>query len=168
MNKAKLKSYYANGTSVYRKDLENKIIVYNEHLYTNSEDIFLISNGVSIIALNNDFGMEKVETNLGNSLSKIFNDFTYNFTLQNIDITDDILSEKEKEFNFKENYATDIKENEITNYGVNMKLFNIIKGLIKGNKVSLLTKYSFDYNYVIKIENTKTNEVAYLLPIRTY
>ena len=49
-----------------------------------------------------------------------------------------------------------------------MKLFNIIKGLIKGNKVSLLTKYSFDYNYVIKIENTKTNEVAYLLPIRTY
>ena len=55
MNKAKLKSYYANGTSVYRKDLENKIIVYNEHLYTNSEDIFLISNGVSIIALNNDF-----------------------------------------------------------------------------------------------------------------
>ena len=80
MNKAKLKSYYANGTSVYRKDLENKIIVYNEHLYTNSEDIFLISNGVSIIALNNDFGMEKVETNLGNSLSKIFNDFTYNFT----------------------------------------------------------------------------------------
>lgn len=41
--------------------------------------------------------------------------------------------------------------------------------MIKADKIEIHTKFGFNsYMYVIVIMNTKTNEIGYLLPIRTY
>ena len=52
-------------------------------------------------------------------------------------------------------------------YSINMKLFKKINTIIKGNAFSILeNKDKTSYcKYIIKLENTKTNEVGYMLPM---
>lgn len=119
------------------------------------ENGYLITDTCSIIKLNqtNDLQVEKDIF----GLTRFFEDFTMNFEKiedlkLNFDLkTQDILiTEEEKR------------------YSINIKLAKRIKRIINYNNVELLRKYNCGYNYVIKLENTKTQEIAFLLPMRSF
>ena len=161
MNKVYLKSYYANMSTreEHIRKYKNKCMEYNTN--------YLITDTYSIIKLNETYNMEI--TNDNGIIEKIFDDFKFNFNLNKVDITKDLENFEEKNFRFIKEYSGDIKEEtEIIKYGVDMKRLNNIKKIIKANKIEIVSKYSYDYMYAIKLENTKTNEYAYLLPIRVY
>ena len=147
MNKAILKKFYVNGSAKTRKDLEKRFIKY--------ENVFLISNGYSIIALNDNYDMENMEIKFGSCLIKNFNNFETNYH-QEKDITLNVFNETKDHFDIDEYYS------------INMKLLNIIKGLIRANKVYLLTIDCNGRVPIIKMINEKTKEIAYLLLERNY
>lgn len=166
MNKVYLKSYYANMNKQYKDKYNNKCIECITDYNTNEKG-YLITDTYSIIKLNETYNMEI--TNDSGIIEKMFNDFKFGFNLNKVDITNDILECEKENFNLKKEYSGDIKEEtEIIKYGVDMKRFNTIKNIIKANKIEIVSKYSYDYMYAIKIENTKTNEYAYLLPTRKF
>lgn len=157
MNKQVLKSYFVG--SLKQEELKENCFSY--------KDSYLISNGYSIVKLNKNYGMNISVDKL--SLNKIYEDFEYNFNLHTLDITQDIVNCQLSEYVFVKEYSSDIKEeNEIINYGVDIKKLNKIKKLIKANVINIKTKYSSGYMYVIELVNTKTSEKAYLLPIRVF
>ena len=78
----------------------------------------------------------------------------------------------ENNFEFKSKYLPIWAEEEHIDdkYSINMKLFKKINTIIKGNEFSILENKdkigcSWSLRYVIKLENTKTNEIGYMLPM---
>lgn len=119
------------------------------------ENGYLITDTCSIIKLNqtNDLQVEKDIF----GLTRFFEDFIMNYEKiedlkLNFDLkTQDILIPEEEK-----------------RYSINIKLAKRIKRIINYNNVELLRKYNCGYNYVIKLENKKTKEIAFLLPMRSF
>ncbi len=166
MNKLNLNRYFNKIKKDGCTELKGKYTIYKEP----QKDYYIISNTYSIVLLNSDYGvLTQYQGKLSESIKHICNDFQYNYTLKKIDITNEVNACNEDVFRCVTEYVGDIKEeNIITNYGVCIKLYNNIKNLIKANKAYLLTGYNYDCNYVIKIENTKTGEIGYLLPVKIF
>ena len=146
MNKRNLKTYINSS--------DKPILMGNCFKY---DDSYLISDKYSIIKLNDNYTLNVIDNN--DILSRFMYDFENNY---------------EKQYNLVINYeldnqsiVNDDKGNSI--FGVNIKMVKRIKSIINFNAASVLRKYSFnDYTFLIKLENTNTNEVAYLLPTRVY
>lgn len=144
MNKRVLKSYL--------KGSKREILELNCFRY---KDSFLISDSYSIIKLNNNYDLQ-VQDKDTTGLCKFYEDFENNF-------------ETFKEFEPLEVSIMQIDDK----YEINMGLLKKINNIIKGNKFTILENKdkigcSWSLRYVIKIENTKTNEVGYLLPMRKF
>ena len=124
------------------------------------ENGYLITDNYSVIKLNNNYDLQVNEDKYG--VSRIYHDFDMNYNYIQ-DLTSYINYDmEEQELNI---------ELENKRYSMNIKLIKRIKKLINFDKVELLSTYSMfvnEYNYVIKLTNTKTNEVAYLLPMKVY
>lgn len=169
MNKVYLKRFM--------KDIHNDKKAEQENKYIKYDDRYLISNNCSVVLLNSDYGV-LTENNgkIKDTIKNIYEDFRDRFCLNAVDITDEINNfntsedEEEKDFKFKKEYACDIKEEkEIVDFGIDLKKLEIIKKMIKADKIEIHTKFGFNsYMYVIEIKNTKTNEIGYLLPIKIY
>lgn len=142
MNKRVLQSYLNKNT---REILKNNCFKYGDN--------YFISDSYSIIKLNNNYNLNIKDDEL--KIHKFYEQFTNDYELFS-----KYIPLFEKEFDNIDN-----------DYGINLKLFSKIKNIIKANEFSIL-KNDKTYNggtlYVIKLENTKTNEVAYLLPVRNF
>lgn len=169
MNKVDLKRYMKDITEDRKREQENKYVSYG--------DKYLISNYCSAILLNDSYGLEKnTNEDFKQCVVKIFENFKNNFIFGRVDITEDIINFNCENyingFMFKKEYATDIKkEKDITDYGIDLKKLKTIKGMIKADKIELYKQkgtYGDYVCYVIKLENTKTKEYGFLLPIRSY
>jgi len=145
MNKRTLKTYLNSSNK--------ELLMGNCFKYGNS---YLVSDSYSIIQLNDSYDLNINDNQL---LPTFIDDFKWNY---------------EKQYDLVINYeldnqsiVNDDKGNSI--FGVNIKMVKRIKSIINFNEASVLRKFSYnDYNYIIKLENTNTNEVAYLLPTREY
>lgn len=119
------------------------------------ENGYLITDTYSIIKLNQTNDLQVEKDIMG--VTKIFEDFSMNY---------------EKKEDLKLDF--DLKEQDILiteeekRYAINIKLAKRIKKIINYNNVELLRKGNYSYNYVIKLENTKTQEIAFLLPMRSF
>ena len=138
MNKRVLKSYLKGSK---REILELNCFKYN--------DSYLISDSYSVIKLNDNYDLQVQDKDIM-SLYKFYEDFEWNFEFKSKYIP--IWAEEE---HFDDKYV------------INMKLFKKINTIIKGNEFSILeNKDKTSYcKYIIKLENTKTNEVGYMLPM---
>ena len=146
MNKTNLKSYYANIGK--HKKLINKVIPYEDNTC-------LISDSVSIIRLNDNYGLEELEDKvMGNYLVKYYDKFVYNYDFYTR--LYDVLECTEEEYNFKDNWS------------INMKKLKKIVKLIKADVINIVRNENDYAEYVIHILNTKTNEHGYLLPCKKY
>ena len=141
MNKRVLKSYL--------KGSKREILELNCFRY---KDSYLISDSYSVIKLNDNYDLQVQDKDIM-GLYKFYEDFEWNFEFL-------------KEFEYKdvESIAIDDK------YEIQMKLFKKIKTIIKGNEFSILeNKDKTSYcKYIIKLENTDTNEIGYMLPMCKY
>lgn len=143
MNKRTFKTYINKAASI-RPILEN-CFKYG--------DKFLVSDTYSIVILNNNYDLEVKEDTL--QLSGFLEKWSTNYEeLKEIQAPID----KDKQ---------DLIDND---FCINNKLFLRIKRLISANKFTILeNKDTKEFmRYLIKLENTKTKEKAYLLPCRTY
>lgn len=141
MNKRVLKSYL--------KGSKREVLELNCFKYKGS---FLISDSYSVIKLNDNYDLQVQDKDIM-SLYKFYEDFETNFKFLSKYIP--IWAEVEH---------IDDK------YDINMKLFKKINTIIKGNEFSILeNKDKTSYcKYIIKLENTKTNEVGYMLPMKKF
>lgn len=143
MNKRTFKSYVNKAASI-RPILEN-CFKYG--------DKFLVSDTYSIVVLNKNYDLEVKDDTLGLS----------GFLLKWATMFEEL----------KEIQAPTDKDSQdkIDNdFCINNKLFLRIKRLISANKFTILEnkdKNEF-MRYLIKLENTKTKEKAYLLPCKSY
>lgn len=119
------------------------------------ENGYLITDTYSIIKLNQTNDLQVEKDIMG--ITKFFEDFSMNYEkIEDLDLN----------FNLDEQ---DILINEEERkYAINIKIAKRIKRIINYNNVELLRKYNYGYNYVIKLENTKTQEIAFLLPMRSF
>lgn len=141
MNKRVLKSYLKGS----RKELlETSCFEY--------KDSYLISDSYSVIKLNDNYDLQIQDKDIM-SLYKFYEDFEWNFEFKNNIEPLDV-----------EHMKIDDK------YEIQMKLFKKINTIIKGNVFSILeNKDKTSYcKYIIRLENTKTNEVGYMLPMRKF
>lgn len=141
MNKRVLKSYLKGSK---REILELNCFKYN--------DSYLISDSFSVIKLNDNYDLQVQDKNIM-SLYKFYEDFETNFEFL-------------KEFEYKEVESIVIDDK----FEIQGKLLKKIKNIIKANNYSILeNKDKTSYcKYIIKLENTDTNEVGYMLPMRKY
>lgn len=145
MNKRIFKSYLKGST---RNILQENCF---EH-----DNGYLISDSFSIIKLNQTYDLKINNDELG--LSKLFDNFKDNYNTS---------------YTFK-NLNADNEDRAPINetYSINVKLYNKIKSIIKADWCTILEPNNKENNYagapIIKLENTKTKELAYLLPMRTY
>ena len=141
MNKRVLKSYL--------KGSKREILELNCFKY---KDSYLISDSYSVIKLSNNYDLQVQDKDIM-GLYKFYEDFEWNFEFL-------------KEFEYKdvENIAIDDK------FEIQGKLLKKIKAIIKGNTFSILeNKDKTSYlKYIIKVENTESNEVGYMMPMRKY
>lgn len=146
MNKRDLKSYMNNKTNS-RELLKNKCF--------KSDDKYIISDSYSIIILNDNYGLEVAEDTY--NINSFRDSFENGFE---IDYTFFVIPEDNE----------DMYEPINENYGINIKLFKRINKVIKGNSYAILKNLKSDYYtpFIIKLENTKTKEVGYMLPMRKY
>ena len=146
MNKRYLKSYMNNKTNSTEL-LKNKCF--------KSEDKYIISDSHSIIILNDNYGLEVAEDIY--KMNSFRDSFENGFE---IDYTFFVIPEDNE----------DMYEPINENYGINIKLFKRINKVIKGNSYAILKNLkSDDYTpFIIKLENNKTKEVGYMLPMRKY
>ena len=125
--------------------------------YVENESKYVFTNAYSILLL------KKIENDCSLSDNKVFDsvinyvrDFEnyqdYGTRLDAVKLEEDKIIVKEKD----------------KKYGVDAKSFNIILDIIKPTKISVLNKWYFDWEYIIKFENQDTEEIAYLLPTRTF
>lgn len=141
MNKRVLKSYLKGSK---REILELNCFKYN--------DSYLISDSYSVIKLNDNYDLQVQDKDIM-SLYKFYEDFEWNFEFKNniepLDVSIMKIDDKHE---------------------IQMKLFKKINAIIKGNAFSILeNKDKNSYcKYIIKLENTKTNEVGYMLPMKKY
>lgn len=120
------------------------------------EGKYLISDGYSVVLLNDTRGLEIKEDLLG--ISKHYE------------------SMQENRVTFTELNTRLIKEDKrdtiplgIDNYELNIRLAQNIIKLIKANKVEVLEDTIYKYAHpIIKISNDKTGEIGLLLPMRKY
>lgn len=140
MNKRILKSYLKNSK---RKLLVTSCFKYN--------DKFLISDSYSIILLNDNYDLDIKDDTL--CLYNHYESFKNNFEIA---------------FTFFTPLETDEPIDE--NYEINYKIFNKIKNIIKADNYAVLENKNKDsyMKYIIKLENRKTKEHGYLLPMRRY
>ena len=146
MNKQALKSYLTNKSN-------NREILRNNCF--KSEDKYIISDSYSIIVLNDNYNLEIQDDkyNMNGFRYNFENNFEIDYTFFN---TDD----------FKDKEYEPINEN----YGINVKLFKRINNIIKGNSYAILKNLKTDdyIPFIIKLENNKTKEVGYMLPMRKF
>lgn len=143
MNKRSLESYLKKND---REILRNNCFRY--------EDNYLISDSYSVIKLNDNYNLNVVDDILG--VCKIFDNFSNNFEFyKNIDSFED---------NDEHYVPIDDK------FGINTKLFNRIKKVINAKDFAILKNKGInDYIlFIIRLENSKTKEMAYMLPMRKY
>lgn len=143
MNKRTFKSYVNKAASV-RPILENCF---------KYEDKFLISDTYSIVILNKSYDLEVKEDTL--QLSGFLLKWATMFEeLKEIQAPTD----KDKQDKIDDTFE------------INNKLFLRIKRLISANKFTILENKNTNefMRYLIKLENTKTKEKAYLLPCKKY
>ena len=146
MNKRSLKSYMNNRTNP-KKEL--KINCFK------SDDKYIISDSYSIILLNNNYHLEVNQDKYGlNAIRDRFEngfevDYTFMTPLEDNDEMYEPINDK---------------------YGINIKLFKRINNVIKGNSFAVLKSLkSDDYTpFIIRLENTKTKEIGYMLPMRKF
>ena len=146
MNKRDLKSYMNNKTNS------------NDLLKTKcfkSDNKYIISDSYSIIILNDNYGLEVSDDtyNINSFRDRFENGFEIDYTFFTIPEDNEDMYEPINE-----------------NYGINIKLFKRINKVIKGTSYAILKNLkSDDYTpFIIKLENTKTNEIGYMLPMRKY
>lgn len=143
MNKRVFKSYVS-------KAIKRRPILENCFKYG---DKFLISDIYSIVVLNKNYDLEVKEDTLS------FNGFLEKWSTMFEELRE-IQAPTDKD-----------KQDEIDkDFCINNKLFLRIKRLINANKFTILEnkdKNEF-MRYLIKLENTKTKEKAYLLPSKMY
>lgn len=116
---------------------------------------YVISDTYSIVCLKNNYGLNVVEEK--------DNSITYNGLK-------DYLERFKNETRLKEKIDVDFNEDlyEIDNdYSISIKALKEIKNLIKANNFEILEIENY-WKYIIKIENTKTYEIGYLLPCRKH
>ena len=147
MNKQKLRTYL-NGANKYRyNDLRNNCIKVNDN--------YIISDTFSLIKLNSNYGLNIMQDTKGliGMLDRFENNYEIDYTFMTpikLDTTDD------------ECYINEI-------YMINKKLFSKINNVIKGNSYAILKSLNKnDEAPIIRLENTKTKEVAYMLPMRRF
>ena len=138
MNKRVLKSYL--------KGSKREILELNCFKYNNS---YLISDSFSVIKLNDNYDLQVQDKDIM-SLYKFYEDFENNFEFL-------------KEFEYKEVESIVIDDK----FEIQGKLLKKINTIIKANNYSILeNKDKTSYcKYIIKLENTETNEVGYMLPM---
>ena len=116
---------------------------------------YLVTDTCSIIKLNKTNDLQVEKDIMG--ITKFFEDFSMNY---------EKIEDLKLDFDLEEQ---DILINEEKKrYAINIKLAKRIKRIINYNNVELLRKYNCGYNYVIKLENKKTKEIAFLLPMRSF
>lgn len=138
MNKRELQRYLNRGCK--KKEGLNRCIIYDNK--------YLISDGFSVIALNNNPGVDISESLYG--LERIYDDF--------------IKLEPECEVLYKkgEQYLI-INED----YAVSSFLINNINTIIKGDRY-IVVRQSINTTPILKIVNSKTGEYAFILPVKVY
>ena len=149
MEKRAFRTYLNNGSKDYLK--------VNCFEYENG---YLVTDTYSIIKLNQTNDLQVNKDIMG--IINIFKEFDMNYTkLKDLEINFDL---DKQNIQFEEWLKDDKK------YSIDIKLAKRIKRIINFDKVELLYIYKnvYGYNYVIKLENTKTNEKAYLLPMRVF
>jgi hypothetical protein len=138
MNKVNLKRYLNNKNN--KEKLKTSCVKDN--------DKYIISNSFSVTVLNDNYGLDIMSDKYGlirfkdefDSLNDIFKTFT---ELQdNEEMVEPIDSE----------------------YGINIKLFKEVNNLIKADKYTILEFKNRFEKYIIKLENTRSGEYAYILP----
>ena len=140
MNKRVLKSYLKGSN---KQILETSCFAYDNG--------FIICDSYSVIKLNDTNDLEVNKDILG--VCKFYDDFSNNF-------------EFIREFELVDTECIQIDDK----FEIQVKLLKRIKTIIKGNAFSILeNKDKTSYlKYIIKIENTKTNEVGYMMPMRKF
>jgi hypothetical protein len=144
MNKQKLRTYL-NGAVKSRfykhPELRDNAIKYGDH--------YLVSDSYSIIKLTSNYDLPVIEHK---QLCDMFDDFENNYVTEFTFMTIDEDQEQEP-----------IDEN----YEINIKLFKKINNVIKGNTFAILRKDN-DHTPIIKLENSRTKDIAYMLPAKRY
>lgn len=138
MNKMNLKRYLNHKYN--REELKTSCIKDN--------DKYIISDSYSIVVLNNNYGLDIIPDKYGlvrfrnefDSLNEVFNTFT--------ELTDN----------------EEMVEPIDNRYGINIKLFKKINSIIKADKYTILEFKNKFEKYIIKLENTRSGEYAYMLP----
>lgn len=144
MSKTAIKRYFTRNTRV---DLLDKCSSY--------EDSYLLSDSYSIIKVNDKNDLEETSEAMGANIRKLFNDFE-SMQLSDLTINVDIKS--------KEDF---IPIND--KFSIGMKLLKRIYNIIKFDKIEIVESISnWEVTPIIKATNTKTNELAYLLPARRF
>lgn len=141
MNKRDLKSYLNKSN---REILKESCFNYDNK--------FIISDTYSVIILNDNPDLELKEDSFG--FSRMIDNWKTNYQIVYTFMT---LEENE------DNYSP-IDEN----YGINHKLFKRINNVIKGTTYTVLENKQDYTPYIIRLENTKTKEVGYMLPMRNF
>ena len=122
------------------------------------ENGYIISDSYSVIKLNKTYDLKVSEDKLG--VCKFydnFKQFEFDFELKEIEI----IEHRNKKFAIAK--LDD-------DYSINVPIFNKIKAIINANKFTIVKseQYEFKGTPIIKLENTKTNEIGYMLPMRKY
>ena len=138
----------------FRVYLNNNNIDYLKVNCFEYENDYLITDTCSIIKLNQPNDLQVGRDIIG--VVKFFEDFSMNY---------EKIEDLKLDFDLKEQDILTTEEEK--RYAINIKLAKRIKRIINYNNVELLRKYNCGYNYVIKFENTKTQEIAFLLPMRS-
>lgn len=138
MNKINLKRYLNNKT--------NKGVLKTSCVKDN--DKYIISNSYSIVVLNDNYGLDIMSDKYG--LIRFRNEF-------------DSLNDIFKTFTELQNNEEMVEPID-SEYGINIKLFKKINTLIKADKYTILEFKNRFEKYIIKLENTKSGEYAYMLP----
>lgn len=144
MNKKALKTYLngAMKSKIYKHpELRDNCFKYGNY--------YLISDTNSLIRLDKNYDLPIKEHE---QLSKMFDNFDNNYA---IEFTFMHLEEEGDNPPIDENFC------------INRELFNKINAVIKGNTFAIVRK-QFDDTPVIRLENTKTKALAYMLPMKRY
>lgn len=140
MNKRILKSYLKKSHRAY---LEQNCFKYDNG--------YLISDSYSIIKLNDTNELKEEKDILG--VCGIYESFIENY---------EFLSKYIPLWLSEENIDSD--------YSINMALFKKINTIIKGNEYAIMKAKNScsSAKYIIKLENAKTKEIAFMLPMRKF
>lgn len=147
MDLRKLKNYLKCN---YNEMEKNCYLMFND---------YVISDKFSIICLKDSNGLNIIHSNEDNFYYKKLKGFRDEFTYQT-----HFYKTLDLDFKNKEKDFMDIDEK----FSVSLKNIKEIKNLIKADKFEVHTTDNMSSRYIIKIENTKTKEVGYLLPCRIY